>query len=592
MIPLSSAARRGPEFSKMPDRIHVPDDAPFTPEQRDWLNRYFNQMFANGPVGVPADDGPALPVTILVGSQTGNAEGCAKKMAKAMNGGRFEAEVVDMGQYDKARLPTEKHLLIITSTYGDGEPPDNAADLYEFIHTEQAPKMEGVKFCVLALGDTEYPDFCKCGIDFDTRLEALGAERFYPRLDCDVDYDEPFAAWRKGVLESLGGSSSGAAVEPESQEVIPYGKKNPFPSSILQNYNLHPGGSLETYHVELSLAGSDLEYKVGDALGVFPRNPEEQVDEILANLPFNVKEEVPLPGGGEAPLREALINSYDLRSLTPKFLQNWQARSGSPYLRSVVESGDRKVMNEFCEGREVIDLVVDYPADFSDGEDFVSVLKNLQPRLYSIASSPKAHPGEVHLTIEIVRYQAYDRQRGGVCSTFFADRADGVDPGVFVHHNKAFQLVADGDTPIIMVGPGTGIAPFRAFLEERKLAGAKGKSWLMFGNPHRETDFLYEEEITALQKEGVLSRLDLVFSHDQEERRYVQNLMEENGGDLWSWLQEGACFYVCGDATVMAKEVDAALHRIIEKHGGMSADEAKDFVKGLKKEKRYARDVY
>ncbi|NIP97229.1 MAG: sulfite reductase subunit alpha [Akkermansiaceae bacterium] len=580
----------------MPNRIHVPDDAPFTPEQREWLNRFFEQMFAGtAPAeGAPAvEDGPAIPVTILVGSQTGNAEGCAKKVAKDMNGGRFEVEVVDMAQYDQARLPNEKHLLVITSTYGDGEPPDNAADLYEFIHSAEAPKLPGVRFAVLALGDTEYPDFCKCGIDFDTRLEALGAERFHERVDCDVDYEEPFAKWRKGVVEALGGATVVPGSAPEVEEAIPYGKKNPFPAPILKNFNLNGSGSpKETHHVELSLEGSGLEYGVGDALGVFPRNCEELVDEVLANLPFNVKEEVPLPDGGEAPLREALIHNYDLRSLTPKFLQNWQERSGSPYLRSVVESGDRKVMNDFCWGREVIDLVVDYPADFSDGEDFVSVLKKLQPRLYSIASSPKAHPGEVHLTIAIVRYESYGRQRGGVCSTFIADRSAGVEPGVFVHHNKAFRLPEDADTPIIMVGPGTGIAPFRAFLEERQATGAKGKNWLFFGSPHRASDFLYEEELTAMQESGVLSRLDLAFSRDQPEKIYVQHLMEEHGKEIWSWLQDGASFYVCGDAARMAKDVDAALHRIVEKHGGLSGEDAQAFVKALKKEKRYSRDVY
>lgn len=588
-LPLS---RRRSGFSTMPDRIHVPDDAPFTPEQRDWLNRFFSQMLPDTSRSIPEEDGPALPVTILVGSQTGNAEGCARKMAKSLNNGRFEAEVIDMGQYDRERLPGESHLLIITSTYGDGEPPDNAADLYEFIHTDKAPRMEGVKFSVLSLGDTEYPDFCKCGIDFDNRLAELGAERFYERVDCDVDYDEPFAVWRKGVLESLGGSSSTAEVVVEDENV-PYGKKNPFPSSILRNYNLNtPCSEKETHHVELSMEGSGLDYVVGDALGVYPLNTEEQVDEILDSLPFNVREEVPLPDGREVPLREALITAYDIRSLTPKFLQVWQERSGSPYLRSVVESEDRKVMNDFCWGRELIDLVTEYPADFADGEDFVSVLKKLQPRLYSISSSPNAHPGEVHLTIAVVRYHSHERQRGGVCSTFFADRADGVQPGIFVHHNKAFQLVEDDDAPIIMVGPGTGIAPFRAFLEEREVRGAKGKNWLIFGNPHRETDFLYEEQLMSMQKAGVLTRLDLAFSRDQAEKLYVQHRMEENGEEIWSWLEEGATFYVCGDATHMAKDVDACLHRIVEKHGGKNEDEAREFVKALKKEKRYQRDVY
>lgn len=577
----------------MPDRILVPEDAPFTAEQREWLGGFLSEMLSGAAGGVSEQDGPALPVTILVGSQTGNAEGCAKKMAKELNGGRFETEVVDMGQYDSGRLAGEKNLLIITSTYGDGEPPDNAADLYEFIHSDKAPEMKGVRYSVLSLGDTEYPDFCKCGIDFDNRLEALGAERFYERVDCDVDYDEPFAAWRKGIVESLGGAQLATTPAAVEEEVVPYGKKNPFPSPILRNYNLNGArAEKETHHVELSLEGSGMEYVVGDALGVCPVNPEEQVDEILNSLPFNTNEEVPLPGGGGASLREALTTSYDIRSLTPKLLQAWQERSGSPFLRSVVETQDRKVMNEFCWGRELIDLVTEYPADFSDGEEFLTVLKKLQPRLYSISSSPNAHPGEVHLTIAIVRYHSHGRQRGGVCSTFLADRSEGLQPGSFVHHNKAFRLVEDDNAPIIMVGPGTGVAPFRAFLEERRVRGATGKNWLLFGNPYRKTDFLYEEEFIQMQKEGVLSRLDLAFSRDQEQKIYVQHRMEEEGALMWEWLEGGACFYVCGDASRMAKDVDASLHRVVEKHGGKSEDEARDYVKAMKKERRYQRDVY
>ena len=577
----------------MPHRILVPEDAPFTSEQREWLSGFLSKTFGTASDGAAEQDRPVVPVTILVGSQTGNAESCAKRMAKDLNGGRFKTEVVDMGQYDPGRLAEEKNLLIITSTYGDGEPPDNAADLYEFILGDQAPAMKGVQFSVLALGDTEYPDFCKCGIDFDNRLESLGAERFYQRVDCDVDYDEAFASWRKGVVEGLGGAASIDTADSAESKSIPFGKKNPFSSLILRNDNLNgPDAQKETHHVELSLEGAGMDYVVGDALGVFPVNQEDQVDEILDSLPFNINEQVPIPGGGEGSLRDALMTSYDIRALTPKLLQAWQKRSGSPYLRSVVESGDRKVMNDFCWGRELIDLVTEYPADFSDGEEFVTVLKKLQPRLYSIASSPNAHPGEVHLTIAIVRYHSHGRERGGVCSTFFADRAEGLQPRVFVHHNKAFRLVDDDNAPVIMVGPGTGVAPFRAFLEERRVRGAAGKNWLFFGNPHRETDFLYEEEFVSMQKDGILTHLDLAFSRDQEEKIYVQHQMEERGADLWQWLEAGASFYVCGDASRMAKDVDACLHRIVEKHGGKTEDEAKNYIKALKKEKRYQRDVY
>ena len=316
------------------------------------------------------------------------------------------------------------------------------------------------------------------------------------------------------------------------------------------------------------------------------------MDEILAALPFNTKDEVPLPNGGEGSLRDALIKHYDIRKLTKAFLVAWQKRSGSPMLRAIIESDDKQAIDDFIWGRELIDLVQDHPADFEDGEEFVGVLKKLQPRLYSIASSPKAHPGEVHLTVAIVRYHSHYRDRGGVCSTFLADRADGLKPGVFVHTNKAFRLPENTDTDVIMVGPGTGIAPFRAFLEERQATEAKGKNWLFFGDQHVSSDFLYEKQLKEMQGNGTLTRLDTAFSRDQKEKIYVQTRMKESGAELWSWLQNGAYFYVCGDASRMAKDVDAALVEIAQEHGNMSGEQAEEYIKELRKEKRYCRDVY
>lgn len=578
-------------FCLMSGQIFVPENAPFSTEQRAWLNDFFAKQLTGG--GAPAPSGPAVPVTILWGSQTGNAEGCAKQMAKSLNGGRFETQVFDIANYEVAKLSQEKNLLLITSTYGDGEPPDNATDFVETLLGDSAPKMEGVKFSVLALGDTEYPDFCETGKVIDRRFGELGGERIYDRVDCDVDYDEPFDAWKAGIIDVLGAGVAVAEVGETAEEDLPFGKKNPFPSPVLNNYDLNGEGAFKaTHHVEFSLDGSGLEYEAGDALGVIPVNPEAAVDELLAALPFNTSRAVPLPGGGEAPLKEALMNNYDIRSLNKKLVIAWQERSGSPYLRSIVEADDKKIWEDFFWGRELIDLAVDYPADFRDGEDFVSVLKKLQPRLYSISSSPKAHPGEVHLTVAIVTYDSHGRSRGGVCSTFLADRCEGVQPGVFVHHNKAFRPPENDEAPMIMVGPGTGVAPFRAFLEEREARGAKGKNWLFFGNPYRSTDFLYEEELAAKQKAGFLHKLSLAFSRDQKEKLYVQHLMLQEGAELWKWLDEGAYFYVCGDASRMAKDVDAALHQVAQEHGGLSEEAAIEFVKQLKKDKRYGRDVY
>jgi len=578
----------------MASSIQIPDTAPFTPEQRLWLSEFLGHILSQASTA-STSAGPAVPVTVLFGSQTGTAEGLAKKLVKTLKKGNFEPNIQDMGSYDKEQLSKEKNLLVITSTYGDGEPPDTALELHTWLMSVAAPRLEGVNFSVLSLGDSSYPDFCQCGTDFDLRLEALGANRIFPRVDVDVDVDQPYADWSKGVIAVLAPSSSATtsnkAVADEIEEAG-YSKKNPFPSVVLNNFNLNGPGSKQTHHIEISLQGSELSYEVGDALGVYPENPESVVDEIIAALPFKAGD-VPTSTGEEVSLREALIRHYDIGTINKALIQKWQKRSGSPYLRSLVAADDKKEWEKFCWGRDLIDLALDYPADFSDGEDFVSVLKKLQPRLYSIASSPKAHPGEVHLCVGIVRYDSHGRERGGICSTYLSDRLNANSkPGVFVHHNTAFRLPADGNVPVIMVGPGTGIAPFRAFLEERKATGAKGKNWLFFGNPYAKTDFLYSDELEAFQKDGMLSRMDLAWSRDQKEKIYVQNLMLKQGSEMWRWLQEGAAFYVCGDASRMAKDVDAALLSIAKEHGKLSEEAAAAYIAQLKKDKRYLRDVY
>ena len=573
--------------------IRLPEDAPFTAEQRAWLEEFLTRTLAG--VSIPAaSGGPAVPVTILWGSQTGNSEGLAKKLLKRLNKGNFEARVCDMGSYDRDALAGEKNVLVITSTYGDGEPPDNAAAFYDWLLSDAAPRLEGVSYSVLALGDSNYPDFCKCGIDIDERMAGLGATRLVARVDCDVEFDDEFKRWSEALVNVLAPATvvvpaQSGVVEPEEDG---YSKKNPFPARILRNFDLNRGGAKQTHHIEISLEGSGLAYEVGDALGLMPENDPAVVDEILAALPFRTDGEVPLPDGREVPLREALLRHFDVGTINKSIIQKWQARSGSPFLRALVEADDKKAYEDFCWGRDLIDLVVDHPADFSDGEDFVGILKKLQPRLYSIASSPNAHPGEVHLCVGIVRYESHGRRRGGVCSTFLADRAAGTNPGVFVHANKAFRLPSDGSTPVIMCGPGTGIAPFRAFIEERRLQGATGGSWLLFGNPHEATDFLYQEELEAAVCDGSLSRLDLAWSRDQKEKVYVQHLMLTQGAELWKWLEQGAVFYVCGDASRMAKDVDDALHAVIATHGGMTAEKAAEYVAAMKKDKRYQRDVY
>ncbi len=578
----------------MASPIQIPNNAPFSPEQRQWLSELFTNML-NQALGGAQTSAPAVPVTVLYGSQTGTAEGLAKNLIKKLNKGNFEPNIQDMATYDKDRLATEENLLIITSTYGDGEPPDSALELHTWLMSDEPPSLEGVNFSVFSLGDSSYPDFCQCGTEFDTRLEALGANRIYPRVDVDVDADEPYAEWSAGIISLLAPAAAAVqsfGVATDEIEEAGYSKKHPFPSTILKNYNLNKPGAKQTNHIEISLEGSELEYEVGDALGVYPENPESVVDEIIAGLPFKAGE-VPTSTGEEVSLREALIRHYDIGNINKSLIQKWQTRSGSPFLRSLVEADDKKQWEDFCWGRDLIDLVLNFPADFTDGEDFVSILKKLQPRLYSIASSPKAHPGEVHLCIGIVRYDTHGRKRGGICSTYLSDRLkDDSKPGVYLHHNNAFRLPTDGDVPVIMVGPGTGIAPFRAFLEERKATEAKGRNWLFFGNPHKNTDFLYEDEMDAYAADGTLTRMDLAWSRDQKDKVYVQNLMLNEGAEMWKWFEEGAAFYVCGDASRMAKDVDAALHTIAQEHGSLSEEDATAWVAQLKKDKRYLRDVY
>lgn len=571
-------------------QIQLPDDAPFTPEQRAWLNDFLAKSLG---ASFTPTAGPAIPVTVLYGSQTGTAEGLAKKLFKTLKKGSFEPEIHDLASYDTARLPGEKNLLVITSTYGDGEPPDAAAGFHRWLMGDGAPKLDGVSYSVLALGDSSYPEFCKCGVEFDTRFAELGAARLHERVDVDVDPDEPFARWSKSVISALApvGASMETAAGPAAEHEG-YSKRHPFPAAVVENRNLNGPGPRETHHVAFSLDGSGLAYEVGDALGVMPVNRPETVDEILANLPFKPGE-VSAPDGSEIPLREALLRHYDIGALNKAFVRKWQARSGSPRLRALVEADDKQAWEEFCHGRELIDLVIDFPADFTDSDDFAGILRKLQPRLYSISSSPLAHPGEVHLTVAIVRYSSHGRERGGVCTTYLADRlAADEKPRVFVHSNPAFRLPADGGTPVIMVGPGTGIAPFRAFLEHRRASAAKGRNWLLFGNPHQATDFLYQDELEGFLADGTLARLDLAWSRDQKEKVYVQHLMLQHGAELWAWLQDGAAFYVCGDASRMAKDVDSALHRVAMEHGGLDETAATAFLAALKKDKRYQRDVY
>jgi sulfite reductase (NADPH) flavoprotein alpha-component len=590
----------------------IPENAPFTAEQRLWLNGFLAGFFSDANAGastLAAALGAAgcsqvkVPLLLLYGSQTGTAEGLAKKTAKAAESRGFAPKLVSMEKYAEVDLTKEQNVLVITSTYGDGDPPDMAQGFWNWLKADTAPKLDHLRYSVLALGDMNYSEFCQFGKNCDERLAALGAKRVVERRDCDTDYETPAAEWTAGVFTALGdalahggngvnGSNGSAAPADMDTASGGWSKKNPFPAKLITNRRLSGAGSgKDVRHFEISLADSGLTYEVGDALGVFPTNCPQIVAEILSVLGCDGEEAVKI-AGVETPLRLALAQHFDITKPSAELLTAVVRRLPNAEFAPLLDPARKDDLRKWLYGREVIDVLGGLPAPFAP-EEFVALLKKLAPRLYSISSSLKAHADEVHLTVAAVRYESHGRARKGVTSTFLADRAgDGGKVPVFVQASHGFKPPVNGDTPMIMVGPGTGIAPFRAFLEERLASGAKGPNWLFFGDQKRATDFLYQDQLEGWVKDGHLSRLDLAFSRDQAEKIYVQSRMIEAAAELWSWLEAGAHFYVCGDASRMAKDVDAALHNVIEKAGGKSADEAKTYVDRLKSDKRYQRDVY
>ncbi len=586
----------------------IPENAPFTAEQRLWLNGYLAGFFSDAGAGSRALEtvrtapaAPTKPLTILFGSQTGTAEGLAKKTAKVAETRGFAPKLVCMEKHETVDLASSEHLLVITSTYGEGEPPDNAQTFWSYLKGEGAPRLDRTHFSVLALGDTNYPDFCQFGKLCDERFEELGAQRVHPRVDCDVDYDALAKAWTEGVFAALSSSNgaallaledpSGVSATPGAEAPQGFSRTNPFSARLVTNRVLTGQGSgKEVRHFEITLAGSGMTYEVGDALGLMPTNCPVLVADLLKVLGRDGEEAVANPDGAETSLRHALAQSYDITRPSPDFLKAASARHAE--LAALLDPARKDELKKFLWGREVIDVLAGMKSPFTSGE-FIALLKKLQPRLYSISSSPKAHPDEVHLTVGAVRYESHGRARKGIASTFLADRVSAETPvPVFIQVSHGFRLPMNGDVPVIMCGPGTGIAPFRAFLEERAALGDKGRNWLLFGDQKRVTDFLYQEQLEGWLATGHLTRLDLAFSRDQTEKIYVQNRMLENAAELWAWLQDGAHFYVCGDASRMAKDVDMALHRIAETSGGLSPDAAAEYVAKLKSEKRYQRDVY
>lgn len=572
----------------------------FTPTQLAWVSGYFwgvlNQH-SGAATAVPAQAAEMPGITLISASQTGNARRVAEALRDDLIAAQLNVKLVNAGDYKFKQIASEKLLVIVTSTQGEGESPEEAVALHKFLFSKKAPKLEGTAFAVFGLGDTSYEFFCQSGKDFDSRLAELGAERLLDRVDADVEYQPAAAEWRARVVEVLKsrapvaapaqGAPSGAVNDIHSS---PYTKEAPLTATLAVNQKITGRDSeKDVRHLEIDLADSGLRYQPGDALGVWYQNDPALVKELVELLWLKGDEPVTVDGK-TLPLAEALEWHFELTVNTANIVENYATLTRSETLLPLV--GDKAQLQHYAATTPIVDMVRFSPAQL-DADALIGLLRPLTPRLYSIASSQAEVESEVHITVGAVRYDIEGRARAGGASSFLADRVeeDG-EVRVFIEHNDNFRLPANPQTPVIMIGPGTGIAPFRAFMQQRAADGAEGKNWLFFGNPHFTEDFLYQVEWQRYVKEGVLSRIDLAWSRDQQQKVYVQDKLREQGAELWRWINDGAHIYVCGDANRMAKDVEQTLLEVIAEFGAMDAEAADEFLSELRVERRYQRDVY
>ena len=572
----------------------------FTPTQLAWVSGYFwgvlNQH-SGAATAVPAQAAEMPGITLISASQTGNARRVAEALRDDLIAAQLNVKLVNAGDYKFKQIASEKLLVIVTSTQGEGESPEEAVALHKFLFSKKAPKLEGTAFAVFGLGDTSYEFFCQSGKDFDSRLAELGGERLLERVDADVEYQPAAAEWRARVVEVLKsrapvaapaqGATSGAVNDIHSS---PYTKEAPLTATLAVNQKITGRDSeKDVRHIEIDLADSGLRYQPGDALGVWYQNDPALVKELVELLWLKGDEPVTVDGK-TLPLAEALEWHFELTVNTANIVENYATLTRSETLLPLV--GDKAQLQQYAATTPIVDMVRFSPAQL-DADALIGLLRPLTPRLYSIASSQAEVESEVHITVGAVRYDIEGRARAGGASSFLADRVeeDG-EVRVFIEHNDNFRLPANPQTPVIMIGPGTGIAPFRAFMQQRAADGAEGKNWLFFGNPHFTEDFLYQVEWQRYVKEGVLSRIDLAWSRDQQQKVYVQDKLREQGAELWRWINDGAHIYVCGDANRMAKDVEQTLLDVIAEFGAMDAEAADEFLSELRVERRYQRDVY
>ena len=579
----------------------------YSPTQLAWLSGYFWGLVNQAPgaaagttVATAAPVQAEVPtITLISASQTGNARRLAEQLRDDLQAAELKVNLVSAGDYKFKQIAQEKLLVIVTSTQGEGEPPEESVALHKYLMSKKAPKLDGTEFAVFGLGDTSYEFFSKAGKDFDARLAELGATRLLDRVDADVDYTAAAEAWRKQIVATFKeriavAAPATAAVAGTSHgndiQGTQYTKEAPLTASLSVNQKITGRNSdKDVRHIEIDLGDSGLRYQPGDALGVWYENDPALVQELLEQVSLTGEEPVSV-NGQTLPLAEALQKHYELTVNTPQIVEHYAALAGNDAL--LAQIGDKASLQQYVQNTPIVDMVRFVPTQLT-AEQLIGLLRPLTPRLYSIASSQAENETEVHITVGAVRYEIEGRARSGGASGYLSDRLeeDG-EIRVFIEHNDNFRLPANPETPVIMIGPGTGIAPFRAFMQQRDAEGAEGKNWLFFGNPHFTEDFLYQVEWQSYVKDGLLTNIDLAWSRDQKEKVYVQDKIRAKGAEVWRWIQEGAHIYVCGDANRMAKDVEQALLEVVAEHGGMDTESADEFLSELRVERRYQRDVY